>query len=151
MTLDGSRSSDPDGDSLMYTWFLYGGRLGTGVKLTVGIGVGSVPMSLEVSDGWITNSTTTFFVTVITAAQPVNNLAGQVSAANLQSGVTNTLLGDLSAAAASFNRGSFNSGANQLQTFIADVNAQSGKKIDMATSNAFISAAQAIVSAVAVK
>jgi len=57
---------------------------------------------------------------------------------------------DLSAAASSFNRGNFTSGANQLQKFINDVNAQSGKKIDAATASAFIAAARAIVAAVAV-
>jgi probable HAF family extracellular repeat protein len=151
VTLDGSRSSDPDGDPLTYTWFLYGNSLkvGDGVKLAVSLGVNPVSVSLDVSDGWMTSSTA-MIVTVITAAQAVNNLAGQVSAASIQAGVTNTLLNDLGAAASSFSRGSFGSGVNQLQQFINDVNAQAGKKIDAATANAFITAAQAIIAAVAV-
>ena len=45
-----------------------------------------------------------------------------MSAVNIQSGVKDTLLNDLNAAASSFNRGSFGSGANQLQQFIQEEN-----------------------------
>ncbi len=78
----------------------------------------------------------------------VNSIIAQVSAANIPSGIKSTLLGDLNAAAASFNRGDLKAGVNQLQQFIQDVSAQSGKKIDTATANTLIAAAQKIISAV---
>ncbi len=104
-------------------------------------------MNLDVSDG-LAKTSTTVFITVITAAQAVNNLADQVRAANIPAGIQNTLIDDLNAAAASFNRGNFKTGVNQLQTFIADVSSQSGKKIAPAIASGFISAAQAIINAV---
>ncbi len=46
------------------------------------------------------------------------------------------------------NRGNLKAAVNQLQQFIQDVSAQSGKMIDTATANALIAAAQKIISAV---
>ena len=110
-------------------------------------GVSSYTFRLEVSDGWVAASAYVT-VTVLSPAQAVNNLAVQVNAANIPNGVKNTLLGNLTAAASSFNKGSFKTGVNQLQTFISEVNAQLGKKIDVPTAAGLIGAAQAIISAV---
>jgi hypothetical protein len=50
VTLDGSGSSDPDGDILTYTWTNSFGTVG-GVGPTVSLGLGSHVVSLEVDDG----------------------------------------------------------------------------------------------------
>jgi len=146
VTLDGSRSSDPNGFSLTYSWFINGSLAGTGITRSAILGIGANTVRLDVNDGAGTASTT-ITVTVITAAQAVNNLAAQVNAASIAAGVKNTLLSDLSSAASSFNRGTFNTGSNQLRQFISDVTAQAGKKIDNVTANALVVAAQAIISA----
>src|SRR5207249_6777945 len=109
----------------------------TGVMVQVPLNVGASGVRLDVSDGWATTSTA-IVVTVVTAAQATNNLAGQLNAAGIPSGIKSTLLSDLNGAAASFNRGSFKTGVNQMQQFVADVSAQTGKKIDTATANSLI-------------
>ena len=66
------------------------------------------------------------------AAAVRNSLAdGQIT----KSGVANTLLSDLSAAAAAHNRGQCKTAANIYQQFINDVSAQSAKSIAVATAS----------------
>jgi hypothetical protein len=51
VTLDGSGSSDPDGDSLTYSWAENGVEIATGVEPTVQLGIGSHTITLIVDDG----------------------------------------------------------------------------------------------------
>jgi uncharacterized membrane protein len=147
VTLDGSGSSDPYGIPLSYTWFVNGNQAGTGVKIAAMVNVGTDEVRLEVNNGLATASST-ISVTISTAAQIVTILSSQVNAANIPTGVKNTLLGDLSAAISSFNKGNFKPGLNQLQTFISDVNAQLGKKIDVPTAGGLIGVANYVILAV---
>lgn len=51
ITLNGSGSSDPDGDTLTYTWSLGAATLGTGVTLGVTLAPGTHEITLTVDDG----------------------------------------------------------------------------------------------------
>lgn len=147
VTLDGSGSSDPYGIPLSYTWFVNGNEVGTGVRIAPMVNVGTDEVRLDVNNG-VATASSTISVTISTAAQIVTILSSQVNAANIPTGVKNTLLGDLSAAISSFNKGNFKTGVNQLQTFISDVNAQLGKKIDVQTAGGLIGVANYVILAV---
>ncbi len=63
-TLDGSKSSDPDGDSLTYTWKDESNKtIGNDVKPTVELPVGANEITLTVSDGKA-SSTDTVIITI---------------------------------------------------------------------------------------
>lgn len=69
VTLDGSGSSDPDGDALTYAWTGAGLSGVTGANPTVQLPAGSLTITLEVSDGEL-SATDTVQVTVQDATDP---------------------------------------------------------------------------------
>ena len=84
-------------------------------------------------------------LTVLSFAQATTNLVNQVTAANLDHGLENSLVSILDAAIDSFNRGNNTAGANQLGAFQNHVRAQRGHGIDTALADAWIAYAQRII------
>jgi hypothetical protein len=145
VVLDGSRSSDPDGDPLRYTWWEQGSAtaLATGVVAVVVLPVGLHSLDLIVSDG-LAASTNAVSVAVLTTSQGVQRLISLVN----QSGLADPkpLAASLEAALASLNRGDSVAAANQLQAFQNKVSAQVGKS-DPALAQTLIAAAQQVIDA----
>ena len=56
VSLDGSGSSDPNGDALTYSWSVDGVEVATGVTPTVALPVGTTTVTLTVDDGEATDS-----------------------------------------------------------------------------------------------
>ena len=56
VTLDGSRSSDPDNDALGYTWSAGGAELASGSPASVTLAVGTHELTLTVSDGSLSST-----------------------------------------------------------------------------------------------
>lgn len=74
VTLDGSGSTDPDGDLLTYTWTWAGGSA-EGVNPTVQLPLGTTVVTLTVSDGKAT-ATDTVSITVRDSTPPVTAATG---------------------------------------------------------------------------
>ena len=68
--LDGSGSSDPDGDPLTYSWTWAGGSA-TGVNPTVALPLGTTTITLAVNDGTVDSAPDTVVVTVQDTTPPV--------------------------------------------------------------------------------
>lgn len=82
--------------------------------------------------------------TVVPPAQGITNLMNTVSSLSLASGLTNSLDSDLSGALASLAAGHVKAACNQINLFIQEVEAQSGKKITGAEADQLIAQANAI-------
>ncbi len=76
VTLDGTGSSDPDGDALTYIWREGNVALGTGSTPTVQLGLGAHEIVLVVDDGKGGAASDTVVVTVADDTPPVLSLLG---------------------------------------------------------------------------
>jgi hypothetical protein len=146
--LDGSASSDIDGDTLQYFWFLNADPtpFSTAATVTVTLPIGNYSVTLGVSDG-IANSVDTITVQIFTPCAVVENLAAQVQAATLEPNQKNALLGHLNAACATFGNGNISAGVQQLELFQVRVNNKIAPD-DPALAQALNQAAQDIIDAV---
>ena len=140
--LNGTRSSDPDGNALEYEWYEVGQSmpLGTGEIAAVVLPVGVHPILLVVDDAML-SATNAVTVEVITTAEALERLIAQVAATWPRS---RPLVATLSAALASVGRGNRVSAMNQLQAFQNKVRAQVVPS-DPALAATFIQAAQDII------
>jgi hypothetical protein len=116
VTLDGSRSSDPDQDPLAYRWEENGALLGTGAVTVVTLPVGQHLIHLLVNDSQETSETTAT-VEVLTAGDVVVELMRAVADTGWKSSEKHPLLNDLAAAGRAFERERFEQGLHHLQLF----------------------------------
>jgi hypothetical protein len=143
--LNGSRSSDPDGDPLQFFWYASGSAtpLATGMVAVVVLPVGTNLISLVVSDKMV-DSTDEIAVAVLTPAQGVAVIIAMVE----QSGWTpgRPLIAILEASQAAFARGNTIAAINQLHAFQLMVRAQIAPQ-DPSLADSLIQAAQRIIDA----
>jgi len=123
--LDGSHSSDPDGDSLEYLWLSTlnsepSTLQATGAVAAVVLPVGTQGIELVVSDG-VLSATNSVTIEVVTATEAVQALMVQVASSCPRA---KPLMASLSAAFASLGRGNLGAAANQLAAFQNKVKAQ---------------------------
>ena len=145
VVLDGSRSSDPDGDTLQYLWFKAGEHdvLATGVVAVVTLPLGTNFFTLVVDDGQAigTNAVT---VTALTAGEAIRGLIQLVDESNIRR--PRPLLAILSAAANSLHRPHPHVTIMQLRAFqhLAQV---ACKRQDPALASELVEAAQQVIEA----
>lgn len=133
--LNGTGSSDPDGDSLTFSWI---GPFGTavGATPTVLLPVGMHIISLTVTDPSSATSLDTVAVTVRSPTEMTSNLTTTVTVLEFQQGVNllNNVVNQIDA-------GNTASACNQLQAFTNAVQAQSGKQLTVDEANQLIASA----------
>lgn len=144
--LDGSRSSDPDGDALTYSWLEGVAPLATGMTADVTLSVGTHSIDLMVSDG-LTSDTDTIQVVVLSLCDAIGLLKIKIDEAVLARKNKRPLFTSIEAGCQSFDAGSFKTGVNQLKAFQNKVRAQV-EPLDPVAAQCFHDLAQDIIDAV---
>jgi len=144
VVLDGSRSSDPDGDALTYAWFNFGdtNAFATSIVAMESLPVGTNQVILTVNDGMAWNSQS-IAIEVITTSQALDRLIALVQSG---SGNTQPLVASLRAALAAIDRSQPAVAINQLEAFINKVHVQL-EPSDPVLAAQLIADAQAIIDA----
>jgi len=144
VVLDGSLSSDPDGDPLQYSWFEGNApaQVASGVVAVVTLPIGTNSITLSVSDGANSNRQT-IAVEVITATEAVTRLTDLV---DTNVAKAQALAATLSAAIKSIDKSNPNAAINQLQAFQNQVLAQIAP-LDPDLADSLISDAQEVIDA----
>jgi uncharacterized repeat protein (TIGR01451 family) len=144
--LDGSRSSDADGDPLTYNWLEGTTPLAAGVTADVTLNIGIHAIDLVVSDGLASDSDT-IEAAVISASDAVHLLILKIEETDLGRKNKRPLESTLRAAATAFSEGRFRPGVNQLEAFQNKVRAQIADQ-DPAAAACFNDLAQQIINAI---
>jgi hypothetical protein len=88
--LDGSDSSDPDGDPLTYTWTWDGGSAAMGASPTIQLPLGAFTITLVVNDGAVDSDQDTVNITVVDTTPPDVEINLPKPDTALQDGITLT-------------------------------------------------------------
>jgi hypothetical protein len=143
VVLDGSRSSDPEGDALAFDWVERGTTIATGAIVIHRFRAGSHPISLIVSDGSL-KSTNSIVIQVITVGQAIEDLMQTVERAPLSRKETQSLVQELTTALRAVDRGNFETGIHHLSAFLREVNQHLARR-DSATAKVLQRSAQEII------
>ena len=139
---NGADSSDIDGDSLTYAWFLNANTtpFSLAANGTTSVPIGSHTLTLVVSDGvaMVSDSIT---VDVFTPCDLVKRLAACVQATPLKPNEMNALLSRLDSACSAFESGNINNAVHHLELFQDRVS----KKVDPPAAQKLIDQAQQII------
>jgi hypothetical protein len=145
--LDGSRSTDAEGNGLTYQWTRGGRLVGTTPLTRVVLPVGQHEIVLSVDDGQASDQDVVT-VRVITPAAATRALMRMVEEADVPAARERLLLTILRVAECSFQRGHMNAATHQLRLFQIVVQAREGRRIDRATATRLVQAAQRIIEAI---
>lgn len=139
ITLNGSNSSDSDGDTLSYAWSFVSAPAGSVAALSNASSAspsftpdkaGTYVLGLVVNDGFIDSAQATVQVLVAAPTPTITDLIASVNALqNLPSGTKNSLLSKLTGAQKDLDKGNTGGVCDKLASFIAQVTALSDKKI----------------------
>jgi K319L-like, PKD domain/Secretion system C-terminal sorting domain len=153
--LDGSSSSDPDGDPITYSWEITSKPAGSNATLSnssivnptfVADKAGEYRASLVVNDGIVNSTSDEVIITAITAQDAVHNLVDQVLALNEPQG--SGLIGKLQVVIARLDNNKIDKAIEMLQQFIDQVNVFIGNgTLTAAEGQPLIDAANAIIAA----
>jgi hypothetical protein len=144
--LDGSASSDADGDPLTSEWTEGTNSLGSTAIVTNQFAIGTHEISLTVNDGALTNMANEI-VEVVSPAQGLGIIIAYIEETDLGRRNGRPLIASLKAAAASFEDCHPIPGVNQLEAFQNKVRAQIAP-LDEELAAKLIEAAQQIIDAV---
>jgi hypothetical protein len=122
VTLDGSLSSDPDGQTLTYEWSVDGSIVGSGVTLSRQLATGQHTVTLIVSDG-VNTGAMTIMVQVIDPEAAVQSLVLMVDELALPRQSKRPIIATLKSAIAAFETDR-SSAVNQLETAQNKIEAQ---------------------------
>jgi hypothetical protein len=144
VTLDGSKSYDPDDDPLTFEWYLGEIRIAEGAVATVQLGIGSHSIALRVSDGTFT-ATDSVLVEVVSVNDAIAGVVVLLGQSSIPKGQETALGNMLRSALQAIDRGRPSQAIQHLRTFQNLLNVQSGKQLDPDTASSLQFQAQAII------
>lgn len=146
VTLDGSKSMDPDGDPLEFDWYLEGDHLAQGSIVMIHLEIGSHTITLHVSDGNLTGHDTVT-IEVISPETAIESLADQLQQITMPTGQATALHTMLRSAMKTFDQGRPSQTIQHLLVFRKQLSSVPGHRLDPDTAQHLDLQAQAIIDA----
>lgn len=158
VNLDGSGSSDQDGDVLSYTWTLVSKPSGSTASLSDSTVVnpsftadkaGNYNVQLVVYDGFFNSTPDAVTVTALIVTDALQSLKTMVNALPLNSGTKNGLNSKIDNALKNYSKNKYNVVVNTLEDFIAQLNdLVSGGSLTASQAQPLIDMANAVINSI---